>query len=131
MPKLRALLLVTVAGACVLSAGCLFLAAAGGAAAGAGAAIYYSGRLEKTVSAPLADTYEAALAALEREELPVVERRRDALTGRITSRYADDKQVWIDLEAVDGGFTRVRIRVGVIGDEQRATRLMSAIEAGL
>lgn len=123
----RALLLLLIAGS-VCSAGCQVLLLAGGAAAGAGAVIWHEGRLEQNLDAPLAQTVQAAEDALEALGLPVLESKADKLTAHLESEYADGKHVWIDMEALSEATTRARIRVGVMGDKERALNVLDAIK---
>jgi len=116
-----------------LLGGCVWLLVGGGAAAaGAGAAIYYKGRLEQTLQAPIGKVHTACVSALKYFELPILDDKVDKLTGHLESQYADGKHVWIDLKA-DGGFTKVTIRVGLLGDEDRAMQILDRIKknAGL
>jgi hypothetical protein len=111
--------------------GCQVVLLAGAAAAGAGAAIWHGGKLVQTVEAPLQVTYEAALDALEEDGLPIIEQRADSVTAHIESEYADDKHVWIDMEAVGDTHTEVKVRVGLVGDKDRSLRILDGIKERL
>ena len=104
--------------------GCPLLLVGGGAVAGGGAAVYYRGRLRETLNAPLPQARKAAAGALEDLELPVLVDKADSLTGRLESRYADGKDVRIDLKAVVDTHTEVTIRVGTFGDKERAVAIL-------
>ncbi len=123
----RRLLLLLVVGSVCFS-GCQVLLLAGGAAAGAGAVIWHEGRLEQTLDAPLLQAVQATEDALEALGLPVLESKADKLTAHLESEYADGKHVWIDMEAFSEATTRARIRVGVMGDKERALNVLDAIK---
>ncbi|MFO7957601.1 MAG: DUF3568 family protein [Candidatus Brocadiia bacterium] len=124
----QVLLLVT---AVLIGPGCVWLAAAGGAAAGAGAAVFYLGRLEQTVDGSVEEVYQAALETLEAENLPVIEKKVDSMTARVESEYADEKHIWIQMEEVAPERTKVWVRVGIVGDKDRSSRLLDGIKSRL
>jgi hypothetical protein len=122
---------VVLAMAALSVSGCFWLAA--GAVGGGALGVYYEGRLQQTLNADLAKCHRAAEETLADQKLPVIEDRADAVTAHLGSRYADDKRVWIDMEAVGSGSTKVTIRVGVMGDKDRSLTILDGIKrrAGL
>ena len=126
MWNVRLLAALSVAVALMLS-GCAAVWLGGAAAAGAGTVVFYKGRLEQTLNAPLGQTHDATLKALRELGLPIREDKKDHLTGHLESEYADGKNVWIDLTAVGDDHTKVMIRVGIMGDEARALDILDRI----
>jgi len=108
------------------ASGCFWLAV--GAVGGVAGAVYYEGRLQQTLNADVAKCYQAAQQTLADLKLPVFENRVDAVTAHLESRYADDKRVWIDMEAVGSGSTKITIRVGVVEGKDRALAIMDGIK---
>ncbi len=108
--------------------GCWVVAAG---AVGAAAATYYAGKVEQTLDAPVPRTYEAALAALEGQGLHPFQKRSDKVSAHVEAEYADGKHVWITMEAVGAGATKVTVRVGIVPDKDRAFALMAAIQDAL
>ena len=98
-----------------------------GAAAGAGGVIWATGKLQQDLSAPLDHVHKATLAGLKELELPVLIDRKDKLTGKVESEYADGKHVWIDTEYVTKSTTKISVRVGTLGDETRSREIMEHI----
>ncbi len=98
-----------------------------GAAAGAGGGIWATGKLQQNLNAPLDRVHNASLTALKKLELPVMTDRKDKLTGKIESAYADGKRVWIDTEYVTKETTKISIRVGTLGDEKRSHEILDMI----
>jgi hypothetical protein len=124
----RTYLAVAVCVLAVICAGCGVLLLGTGAALGAGAVLYYQGRLEQSVDASLEDTHAATVAALKELGLPVIPGESKS---QIESKYPDDAHVWIGLEFLGKQQTRVSVRVGLTGDKARATTIMDAIARNL
>lgn len=98
-----------------------------GAAAGAGGVIWATGKLQQDLNAPLDRVQKASLAALKKLELPILIDKKDKLTGKIESEYADGKRVWIDTDYVTKETTKISIRVGTLGDEKRSREILDTI----
>ena len=124
----RAAAIVTIVlGFALTVCGCPLLLVGGAAAAGAGGALYYTGRLEQTLNHPLGKVHAATLKALAALELPVQQDSADKLVAVVESRFADGKKVHIELAAEGEKRTRVRVRVGDLGDKERAQKVLQAI----
>jgi hypothetical protein len=130
MKHLKVLLVVL---SCVLFtltlAGCAALLLGG--AAGAGGAVYIKGELKEDMSASVPRVHHATIAALKELNLPVNEDIHDKLSAKIQSRFADGAEVWIAIESVTAESSKVTIRVGVMGDEQKARQILGAIHRHL
>lgn len=94
-------------------------------------AVFYGGKLDQIVNVSLASTYEAGIHVLEDLELPIVEESLDELSGRVASRMKHGEPILITLDAMGDSHTRVRIRVGMEGDKERAAAFMDLIETYL
>lgn len=127
----RSMGVVVCAALVAVAGGCLAAAAAGGAAAGAGAATYYVGKIQETFDAPVAKVYDAAVATLQQQGLELAVQKQDNVTGHLESEYADGKHVWIDMEALPEGGTKVSVRVGLMPDKDRAKTILDGIRKKL
>ena len=127
--RTRTLLLAGLALGLPLMGGCFLLV--GAAAGGAAGVVYYEGWVEDTLDDNVGNVHAAARAALVDLKLPVSDDHVDALTGRLESEFADGKHVWIQLESAGPSLTKARIRVGVIGDKDRAMDILTRIRAHL
>jgi len=125
----KMLMMLVLAAVAVVSSGCPLLAAAG--LGGAGAAVYFGGRVQQTVGVAVPKAYLATITAFKKEGLPFYERRADMATAHVESAYADGKRVWVDMERLSENRTKVTVRVGVVPDKGRAFELMEAIQAEL
>ncbi|MBN1793962.1 MAG: DUF3568 family protein [Candidatus Omnitrophica bacterium] len=112
------------------TAGCA-AAVVGTAAAAAGTGVWAYGRLHKDIDASLTQVYEATLKALAELELEPTEDRKDRLTARIRTEFADGANVWIDLDAITANATKMVIRVGVMGDRGRSQQILEKTEDNL
>jgi hypothetical protein len=122
-PFVAGLLLATVA----LSAGCVVVAAG----AGAGAVAYVRGQLEATLDADFQKSVEATNRAIQQLQYAKVSEHKDALVDTFVARNADDKKIEIRLETVSAHTTKVRIRVGVFGNQPTSVAILEKIKSNL
>lgn len=99
-----------------------------GAAAGAGGVIWAKGGLQKEFNMALDRVHEAGVKALKKLELPIIIDRKDKLTAKLESKFADGTNVWIDFDALTSKNTKVNVRVGALGDQMRSQEIMEMIE---
>ncbi len=109
--------------------GCVALAIGG--AAGAAGVMYHEGRLVDKVNAPIDRAYAAALSTLAAKKLAVSSKSADIASAHIKSKYADGKEIWIDIEAITSEVCEIKIRVGITGDQDRAIDLLEGIKSRL
>jgi hypothetical protein len=123
----RALALAAAATALCLASGC-FVVAAG--AAGAGTVAYVRGELDATVGGDLGRVADASDRALEQVQFVKVSEKRDVFSVVIVARTAEDKKVEIRLTREGDALTKVRIRIGLFGDEERSRAVLERLQAG-
>ena len=123
----RALALAAAAAALCLASGC-FVVAAG--AAGAGTVAYVRGELDATVGGDLGRVADASDRALEQVQFVKVSEKRDVFSVVIVARTAEDKKVEIRLTREGDALTKVRIRIGLFGDEERSRAVLERLQAG-
>lgn len=107
------------------SAGCVAVVAGG--AAGAGTVVYFKGQLEEEIKAPVPAAHKAVMSALWDLKLPVLEDNHDSLTAKMKSKLANGTDVWITIDSVAGNASKVTIRVGMFGDEEKSRMILDAI----
>lgn len=105
--------------------GCVALLA--GAAGGAGTAVWLSNKLTQDVNAPAARVVNAAKASLKKMKLNVDKETTTEDVTQIISEYTDGKKVWVDVHQVTEKSSRLEIRVGVVGDEEPARKILDEI----
>jgi uncharacterized protein DUF3568 len=122
---------------CLLAAsvlsGCAAAVLAGAAGgAGVGAAADVEGEHSQVHNAPMDRTWMATLAALKQMDIRVDTSNKDALGGNIVAKRADGTDVKIKEEPADTpNTTRVKIRIGVFGDQEASETIQSKIDANL
>jgi len=96
--------------------GCFALLA--GATSGVGTAVWLSGKLSQEFHAPYGTTIDAAKAALQSIQLPILKETKEENVTQLKSRYTDDKEIWIDIRKVTGNSTKVEVRVGGVNPDK-------------
>lgn len=125
--KLGALMvIVSLAMGC---SGCVALLV--GAAAGAGGVAYVQGGLEKNVDHSVAQAYKASLAALKSLDMFVTSKEQDPHSAKIKAEASDGKSVTIDIESLTERSSKIKIRVGIMGDQERSQIILNAIQRRL
>ena len=115
-------------GAVALSSGCVAVVAG----AGAGAAVaYVRGDLDATVNAGFEKAVRAANGAVADLKFAKVSERKDALQAVIVARNAADKKIEIRVDQIGERDSKVKIRVGVFGDEALSIAILDKIKANL
>ena len=109
------------------ASGCAAVLLGAGAGAGVAGTTYVMGKLEDEVDKPVTQVHRAAVAGLKSLDLPVDKDRGDKLSAEIESKTADEKKIWISIHSLSKTRSKIAIRVGLIGDEVRSRRILSAI----
>lgn len=90
-----------------------------------------SGMVYKTFTAPQAQVKRAALGALSRMQVKVVDSRREGTTERILAR-AGDRDIEVELEALTPNTTRMAVTAkkdgGILRDGATATEVILQTE---
>lgn len=102
-----------------------------GAGAGAGTVAYIQGEHSQIHKGAYEKAWSATLTALKQMDIRVVKTEKDALGGTITARRADDTSVSIKEEPVGTDSTRVKIRIGMFGDQAASESIQARIDSNL
>ncbi|MHC4507824.1 MAG: DUF3568 family protein [Planctomycetota bacterium] len=121
-------LIILLLGTASLVQGCLVAAVGLGAAS---TIAYVRGDLEAVESERLDVLYEATLRAMEKLDLSVTAKSKDALSAMIIARDAQDKKTTIKLKAVTDETAKLSIRVGVFGSEAKSRLIYREIQENL
>lgn len=108
--------------------GCVVVAAG---AAGAGTYAYVTGELSSVEQAKLDKCWSAVQSAVKDLQFTVKEQSKDALQARMVAQQADKTDIKISLERETDTLTKIRIRVGVFGDENTSRIVMDKIKSKL
>lgn len=118
----KQLALILFVGSYLLISGCAPLLI--GAGAGASGVIWYKGELRDVLNASVPHARLAVIASLKDLNLSILEEKKDNLVVKIKSQFADGKKIWISLESLNKSTTKIKIRVGTLGNEYRSRRIL-------
>ena len=122
---LLACLAVTVA----TSSGCFALLL--GAAAGAAGVVYVKGDLEKNFDEDMERLHKATVAGLKSMDIFILSETVNQHDITVVGEYEGGEKVNVAIKALTEKTSKVRLRVGVIGDEAKSLEIMNAIEKKL
>ena len=108
--------------------GCAPMLFLGGAAAGIGGYKYYKEILTVVYEAPFDDTWDASIKALEDMGFTIENQTKELGSGRISTREDEkNKKVNLTLQYKSPQETEVKIRVGLLGDENASNVIKDRI----
>ncbi len=114
--------------------GCALMLVGAGAGAGAGTVAYVQGEHSQVHAGNYERVWSATLAGLSQMNIKVIKTEKDALSGTISARRADDTSVTVKVEPTGADTTTVKIRVGMFGDraasESIQARIVSSLKGG-
>ncbi len=102
-----------------------------GAAAGAGGYAWVKGALEQNFNANVTQVHSAILRAMQELKLAVIEDNYDHLKGKVIAEMASGEKVTTDINAMTEKVTKVKIRVGIVGDRSKSDMILTAIKKNL
>ncbi|HAM50705.1 MAG TPA: hypothetical protein DCP92_08455 [Nitrospiraceae bacterium] len=108
--------------------GCVALVAGGAAGAGV---VYIKGQLNENINEPVPRVYDASISALKELGLPLIDYDHDTVSAKIKSKFADGDDIWIEIEAVTAESSKITVRVGVMGDENKSRKILDVIHKHL
>jgi hypothetical protein len=73
------------------------------------------------------DTWPAVRGAVGSLGLVVISEAQDALSAKLEGQTADEEKVVITLEPKGPSVTKVQVRVGVLGNEERSQLILAKI----
>lgn len=110
------------------NAGCIAVA---GAAAGAGTVAYIRGELSADIDRKIEVVAKATNRAIPEVQLAKISEQKDVASAVFIARTREDTRVEIKLTRTTDTLTRVRIRVGIFGDEPLSRALLDRIREEL
>ena len=98
-----------------------------GAVAGIGGYKYYEGELAVVYQAPYEKTWDASIRALEEMGYSIEEKTEKLGSGKIRTAEDHNKVVKMSLNYMSRDETEVKIRVGLLGDENASNVIKDKI----
>ena len=92
---------------------------------------YSMGVLEATMSQNIDTVYSATEKAIGQLELTVTSKTKDALSAQIIARDSLDKKISIKLYSTPEKATKLTIRVGTVGSENKSRLIYQKINENL
>ncbi len=99
----------------------------GATAVAGGGYLWVQGNLELTVEYAAVDLYEAARQTLNDMDMMVERDRHDRFGAHMSARAVDGRKVLIRIDGQTEYVSRIRVRIGVMGDRQESQILMNTI----
>jgi len=115
-----------------VGAGCaplIFLGIVGGA--GGGAYVWYRGWLEQTIDAPQDRVFRAARSALRDLDVVIEDDTLEADRGVLDGYDNQSQRVMVKTVVAGEKATKVRVRVGFWGDQQRSIQILDQLKKHL
>ena len=109
--------------------GCAAAIFIGGAAIGVGGYKYFNGSLIVIYQAPFDKTWDASKSAIESLGYTIYERNRKIASGSIVTTGSVKERVKLSLKYVSVDETEVKIRVGLMGEEETSNKIKDKISA--
>lgn len=106
--------------------GCIALGI--GAAGAAGGVSYAEGRASSTVDASVERVYNASLATLAAQKLPIKHKELGVDRADINSEYANGDEIRIDISGKGSTTSVLNVRVGLTGNRELESELLEAIK---
>jgi hypothetical protein len=95
------------------------------------AGVYQHGILYASAGKDLDSVYSAALYAMDKLQLQVTDKAKDVFAAKVIAKSADGKMVVVKMKPTGDNKTQYEIKVGVLGNEERARKVYAEINAGL
>ncbi len=111
-----------------LVGGCAFLA--GAAVAGAGV-VYVRGEAHKRYPREVPEVFDAAISTLEDAGVIIGERLEGDQLASIKGRTAGGEELTMRINQESRGVTKVRLRVGLLGNRDYSQLVFSGMDRGL
>lgn len=124
---LQALYLMVLLSLC----GCAAVLVGAGAGAGIAGYKFIEGELKVEYIAPYGRVWQATTLALKDLNIHIEKVEKDAISGKIKARRADNTPVIIKIKRRPSGMVRVGIRVGIFGNRDASIIIKKAIDKRL
>ncbi|CCO24944.1 DUF3568 domain-containing protein [Maridesulfovibrio hydrothermalis] len=124
--RIFSLVLIAFLGFSVSGCGAVIL----GSAVAGGTYVYVAGQAQQKYNADLGKVYKATLKACQDLKLKIDDGKKRLSDASVKATDVD-VAIYINLTSVSSKITEVSVRYGILGDEQAASRILSAIAKNL
>ena len=109
----------------ISSSGCVFLIF--GAMGAIGTATWLDGKISQDYNVPFARMIESAKQGLAAMKMDVSKETRKDTVCQLISSYYDGRMVWVDIRKISEKLSQVQVRVGAMGDQHEARKVLARI----
>jgi len=95
------------------------------------AAVYQNGKLYVSSGKDIDTVYQAAIKAMEKLELKVADKAKDAFGAKVRAKSSDEKNIDVIIKPVADKKTEYTIQVGAFGNEEQSHKIYTEIENAL
>jgi hypothetical protein len=96
------------------------------------AAVYQNGKLYASAGKDVDAVYQASLVAMEKLQLKVTDKAKDAFGAKVQAKTSDEKDVWVTIKSSeDKKTTGYTIKVGTFGNEERSRKIFAEMESAM
>ena len=99
-----------------------------GAAAGVGGYTWINGAMEKDYYVSLERLRSATLKGLKDMGVKISENKVDKHFAKIVAEFADGKSVSVNIEGVTERSSKIKVRVGLMGNKTRSEMILNAVQ---
>ena len=85
--------------------------------------VYQGCRLFAVSDKSMDTVYNAALQAMSKLELNLVDKAKDAFGAKVVAKSSDDKRIVVEIRQTEDNRTMYNIRVGAFGNEERSQKI--------
>jgi hypothetical protein len=92
------------------------------------AAVYQAPKLYASSGKDVDTVYQATIKAMEKLELKVTDKVKDAFGAKVRATSSDDKIITVNIKPATDKRTEYTILVGALGNEERSNKIYTEIE---
>ncbi len=93
--------------------------------------VWANGKLAQAIAKPIDEITLAAKSALKNLGLPIIQTTIKKEMIQLRSVYTNGKKIWIDVEKIEDNYSKIEIRVGIIGDKEASTKILNAVNENI
>jgi hypothetical protein len=94
---------------------------------GTDAAVYQNGKLYANSGKDVETIYQATLSAMDKLQLKVTDKVKDAFGAKVTAKSSDEKIISVSIKPSEGNGTAYTIQFGSLGSEERSRKIYAEI----
>ncbi len=102
-----------------------------GAVAGAGGVSYVKGITEKNVDYSVKKVHKATLSACKKLKLFIKNDELNRHSALIKAEFQNGKKITVEIKALTERVSKITVKTGILGDEEKSRMILNTIEKKL